>query len=251
MSEYRGFVFDIDKTAVPNGAREVGSKALIAAFVALPPEVIAIAATGRSPESGLPITRQLELTHESVMANGALIVDSQTGVPSWGRLLSEHQVEEIVITCAPCPYQLWLSGDTIGSYTLAADQKARATAAAHLKDVPANIANIVLGQLKEIAGVDAYLSPAWGGVADQFDINIGNIAAKKHLALKEIYRRLGVTAGDMIGVGDGVNDIELFQAVGHKVAVADADPLLIELADEVVPAHDEDGLIEVVKRFHK
>jgi hydroxymethylpyrimidine pyrophosphatase-like HAD family hydrolase len=58
-----------------------------------------------------------------------------------------------------------------------------------------------------------------------------------------------IDASKMIGVGDGLNDLELFEAVGYRIAVANADPQLIEQADEVVSSQADDGLAEVARRF--
>jgi HAD superfamily hydrolase (TIGR01484 family) len=250
MSEYKGFVFDIDMTAVPNGAQTVESEHLKAAFAGLPEDTIAIAATGRTPEVALPITQALNLQHESVVANGALIVDSQTGEVSWQRILSQKQVDLVIKSCLPYDFQLYLGGDGLDSYRTAKEQQPRAVASAYLKAVPDELAHSIRDQLVSIDDVDAYLSPAWGGVKGAFDLNIGHTEAKKHNALLELYSRYGIEPSEMIGVGDGINDVELFSVVGHKVAVANADPRLMALADEVVASQEDDGLAEVVARFH-
>ncbi len=251
MTEFDGFVFDIDKTAVPNGAQSVESQTLRDAFAALPKEVIGIAATGRTLEAALPITRALDLRHESVIANGALIVDSQTGESWWERLLSEDQMTDIINIGRTYPYQLYIAGDGLDSFRTAREQEARATSAAFLKDIPLDVAEVLKAQLLNINGVSAYLSPAWGGGEGEFDINIGNIEARKHFALEALFGKYAIDASKMIGVGDGVNDMELFEAVGYRVAVANAHPQLIEMADEVVASQEEDGLAEVVRRFYR
>lgn len=251
MSEFTGFVFDIDKTAVPNGAQSVESFVLREAFSQLPDEVIAIAATGRSPEFALPITQALNLKHESVVANGALIVDSQSGEPWWKRLLSVDQLASIIAVSRPHDYRLWLTGDPKDEYRTAAQQQARDTAGAFITDVPAEIAHDIHARLIEIPEVNAYLSPAWGGGENHFDINIGHTEARKHNALEALFGKYAIDGSKMIGVGDGINDVELFSVVGHKVAVANAHPQLIELADEVVSSQEDDGLAEIVRRFHR
>lgn len=250
MSEYRGFVFDIDMTAVPNGAQTVESECLKAAFAGLPENTIAIAATGRTPEVALPITQGLNLKHESVVANGALIIDSQTGEVSWQRILSQKQVGLVIKSCLPYDFQLYLGGDGLDTYRTAREQQARPVASAYLKKVPEELAHGIRDDIASIEGVNAYLSPAWGGVEGAFDLNIGHIEAKKHNALLELYGRYGIEPNEMIGVGDGINDVELFSVVGHKVAVANADPRLMALADEIISSQEEDGLAEVVTRFH-
>ena len=249
MVEFQGFVFDIDKTAVPNGAQTVESLVLRDAFASLPEDVIAIAATGRSPEFALPITRALSLKHESVVANGALIINSLTGAPWWERLLTENQVAGVITICKPYDYRLWLTGDPKDERLNASQQKSRPSAGAFLTDVPAEIAHDVHARLINIPGVNAYLSPSWGGGINELDINIGNTEARKHIALEVLFGKYAIDASKMIGIGDGINDLDLFEAVGYRVAVANAHPLLIEKADEVVTSQEEDGLAEVVRRF--
>lgn len=251
MSEFRGFVFDIDRTAVPNGAQSVESIALRAAFTELPEDIIAIAATGRAPEITLPLTRNLKLLHESVVANGALVIHSQTGKVMWQRLLSEKQSGQIIEICKPYDYQLYFGGDGLSTRRTAREQVARAIASAYLKDVPAESAHAILEELRGLDGVDVYLSPAWGGAVNTFDLNIGHREAKKHNALLWLYDKYELQSSDMIGIGDGINDIELFSVVGHKVAVANAEATLLKQADEVVASQEKDGLADVVRRFHR
>jgi HAD superfamily hydrolase (TIGR01484 family) len=249
MSEFAGFVFDIDKTAVPNGAESVDCEVLLDAFESLPDDVIAIAATGRAPDTAMPIIQALDLRHDSVIANGALIVDSQTGEPWWERLLSEGQVSDILEVCKPYPFRFWMVGDPVEERRAPAEQTVRSTAAAYMTRLPGEIAHDVFERIVEIPGVNAYLSTSWSGKEGEIDINIGHAEAHKRTALEVLFGKYAVDASEMIGVGDGINDIELFQAVGHSIAVGDAHPKLIEMADEVVAAHDEQGLVEVIHRF--
>lgn len=48
----------------------------------------------------------------------------------------------------------------------------------------------------------------------------------------------------MIGIGDGANDIHLFNAVGLKVAMGNAVPSLKEKADIVIGHVTDDGLAQ-------
>ncbi len=251
MSEFSGFVFDIDKTAVPNGATTVESAVLREAFVSLPQDVIAIAATGRALEFALPITRALNLRHESVVANGALVVDSQTGKAWRKSLLSKDQVAAIIEVHKPYSYPFFLTGDEADNYRIITEQVPKPLSAAFINDVPAEDAHDIREMLVAIPGVNAYLSPSWSGGDNEFDINIGHVNARKHNALEALFGKYAIDSSKMIGVGDGINDLELFDAVGHRIAVANAHPQLIEAADEIVASQEEDGLAEVVRRFHK
>lgn len=253
MSEFSGFVFDIDGTAVPHGALAVESLVLRGAFEALHEDVVAIAATGRSPDVALPITRALKLRYPSVIANGALLVDSTTGEIVWDRLLPKDTVAQVIRSCLPYNYPVELSGDESGSVLTAADQRGRErpVPVMFVKDIPLDVADDMQVRLLSIPDIHIYSSPAWGGSQDMVDLNVGHFEAKKSIALLELFGRYAIDGAQMIGVGDGINDVELFEVVGHRVAVENAHPQLIELADEIVPSQEQEGLAAVVRRFHR
>ncbi len=73
-------------------------------------------------------------------------------------------------------------------------------------------------------------------------LEIAQPGVSKGAALEFVCERIGFAAADVVGFGDGANDIELLQTAGLGVAVADADPVLVEHADWRVPSVDEDGV---------
>ncbi|MFE7614200.1 HAD family hydrolase [Streptomyces sp. NPDC057496] len=66
------------------------------------------------------------------------------------------------------------------------------------------------------------------------------------LALAAEY--LGVAADTAIAFGDMPNDLPLFRAAGHGVAVANAHPDLRAAADEVTSSNEDDGVAKVLER---
>lgn len=62
-------------------------------------------------------------------------------------------------------------------------------------------------------------------------------------------RRLGVKGAETIAFGDMPNDIPMFAWAAHGVAMADAHPELIAVADEVTAGNDADGIAKVLERL--
>jgi hydroxymethylpyrimidine pyrophosphatase-like HAD family hydrolase len=52
-----------------------------------------------------------------------------------------------------------------------------------------------------------------------------------------------------MAIGDGINDIDLLQAVGMPVAVGNAIPEAKAVAKAVVASNDEDGVAEAIELF--
>ena len=60
---------------------------------------------------------------------------------------------------------------------------------------------------------------------------------------------LGLDAGDSIAFGDAPNDVEMLIAAGHGVAMANAHPDVLAVADEVTSSNDDDGVAVLVERL--
>jgi len=64
----------------------------------------------------------------------------------------------------------------------------------------------------------------------------------KGSALSSILKKLGRSEKDVVGVGDGENDVDLFRTSGFRVAVANAVPELKEAADWVSSGEAGEGI---------
>jgi hydroxymethylpyrimidine pyrophosphatase-like HAD family hydrolase len=59
--------------------------------------------------------------------------------------------------------------------------------------------------------------------------------------------RIGIDPANVVSFGDGANDIELLQAAGLGLAVEDADPVLLEHAQGIVPSVEQDGVAQFLE----
>lgn len=74
------------------------------------------------------------------------------------------------------------------------------------------------------------------------DFHVINAEATKEHAIAELLKLLKVDRKDAVGIGDGYNDMHLFNAVDYKVAMGNAVPELKESADAVIKSVSEDSL---------
>ncbi len=66
--------------------------------------------------------------------------------------------------------------------------------------------------------------------------------------LETIADRVGIDLADCVAVGDSINDVSTFEAVGRSFAVGNADELAKAAADEVLDAVHADGTLAVLER---
>ncbi len=66
--------------------------------------------------------------------------------------------------------------------------------------------------------------------------------ANKGAALRRLRERLGVPREAVVAVGDGENDIPLLREAGLAVAMGNARPATLAVADRALPTNDEEGV---------
>jgi hypothetical protein len=80
-------------------------------------------------------------------------------------------------------------------------------------------------------------------------IEISAAGVTKASGLERFARTHGVSAAEVIAFGDMPNDLPMLEWVGHSVAVANAHPEVLALADEITASNDEDGVAQVLERL--
>ena len=69
----------------------------------------------------------------------------------------------------------------------------------------------------------------------------------KGAAVANLTRFLGIPPERVAAVGDGENDISMFEVAGLAIAMGNAAPHVQQAADLVAPSNDEDGLAWALK----
>lgn len=78
-------------------------------------------------------------------------------------------------------------------------------------------------------------------------LEFANPEVSKGSGLAFLAERMGFTAEQTVGCGDGENDHELLDWAGYAVAVADAHQDLLDRADLVVPSAEEEGVAQLLE----
>lgn len=73
--------------------------------------------------------------------------------------------------------------------------------------------------------------------------------ADKGAGLAHLCGLLGIDRADVVAFGDNRNDVTMLAWAGHGVAMGDALPEALEVADEVTAPHGADGVALVVERL--
>jgi Cof subfamily protein (haloacid dehalogenase superfamily) len=77
-------------------------------------------------------------------------------------------------------------------------------------------------------------------------VEISALGVTKAATLALVAEELGVPAADVAAFGDMPNDLPMLEWAGTAYAMANADPLVLQVADHVAPSNDDDGVARVL-----
>jgi Cof subfamily protein (haloacid dehalogenase superfamily) len=87
----------------------------------------------------------------------------------------------------------------------------------------------------------------YGGLPCVLDIL--HPAVSKGRALQIVMERLDIRPEEAVALGDGENDISMFQVVGHSIAMGNANARVKQAAIQVTESCDQDGVSKALERL--
>ncbi len=246
-SFYDALVFDLDGTAIESALAATPSD-LLKHTVATTSSLTLFAATGRSVLAALPVLQALELKTPCAISGGAQVIDPQSGNILWQSTIHRSTIQQLFAICQNVPYEIIYAHELGGEKVKASDKPlVDETPSIYILKVPLDEAPDIVASISTIESLKAIIVPSWTPACS--DIHITNIDATKERAVTEILAMIEISKEKTIGIGDSANDIELFKAVGHKIAMGNAIDDLKELADEIAGSLENDGLVQVIKKY--
>lgn len=233
-----------------NKAREKGVELLVA--------------TGRLYPSALPFVQDLGVKLPVIASNGAVIKDPVKGELVHKVTLDKDLAIEVLKMTKCYPVQRFVNlGDVF--YTDSPDVKTRRYSEALKVDfvhhspleevvVEDPVMVVLRGSDEEIAYLTGEMRNHFGervylANSKPFFIDVNHPGVSKGTGLAELCRRLNIEPAEVIAIGDGWNDLEMFRFAGLGAAVANAPDKLKEHADYVCSEAAYRGVIEVIERF--
>lgn len=80
-----------------------------------------------------------------------------------------------------------------------------------------------------------------------FDITAKNV--NKGGALHHVAQQYGLNFADIVAIGDGNNDISMFEQAGFKIAMRNGEKKLIQMSDYIAPPCLDDGVAQAIKHL--
>lgn len=245
----RAIIIDVDGTAINSPSQKLPSERLVAAVKKIQRDFYFSVATGRPWSFARPVIEALQLHDLCIVSGGTQIRRADTGEVVWQKTLSEQTVQAMLTIFRQYPYAI-VSNDVPENYAdfAVSPNEFQPSEPIYFMAqifIPDELAATIASQFQSVLEVTCVSTPS-----ERLSLTnlyfVHSEATKEH-AVAELLRLQGIEAADTIGVGDGGNDIHLFNAVGRKIAMGNAVPALKAQADLVIGAVTADGLAEFLE----
>ena len=217
--------------------------------------------TARGPRGALRVATEAGLDGSAICSNGAIALDLASG-----EVVRTHSLEAQVAARLVTELRTRLPGILFAAESeefalepgFAAwdwEPPAGTRYADALELVAGPVAKLILRHethaleaiaeaARELAGDDAVVT-----IPGPWTVEISAAGVSKAAALAELCAELGIEPAAVIAFGDYPNDLPMLEWAGHAVAVANAHPDVLAVADEVTASNEEDGVALVLERL--
>jgi HAD superfamily hydrolase (TIGR01484 family) len=246
-SLYKGIIFDIDGTAVPLGSIRA-SQRLRDTIQQKQKTIKLAAASGRSFGYADPVFKDLGITCPSIIMCGSAIIDPVHNTVLWSRAIDHSQIVAVLSVLEKYKADVWIASDPVKKSERLSEQTPTKPVYTVFASEMEPLASRQLSQeISTLPGLAANSTPSWE--RGLIDVHITHSTATKEQAVHALLAILELQAAEVIGVGDSDNDIPMFRAVGHRVAMSNGSDELKKLADEIAPPMAEDGLAQIIEKY--
>jgi Cof subfamily protein (haloacid dehalogenase superfamily) len=256
-----GTLLDPDDRVSPRAAAVI--KRLVADGVGF------VLVTGRPPRWIPPVVAELGVACLAVCANGGVLYDAAADRVVWSRTLGPDalvRLAEVVTVALPgcglAVERVGATGFDESSAFVAEPEYRHAWPESDAAVVTRSevVSRPAVKMLVRCPGLssDAMVAALAPVVSDAADltyshprglVEISSPNVTKATGLAEVAQRHAVDAADVIAFGDMPNDLEMLRWAGHGVAMGNAHPALLEVADEITASNRDDGLALVLERW--
>jgi Cof subfamily protein (haloacid dehalogenase superfamily) len=246
---YEAIIFDLDGTAMPSARDALPNEVMCSTVQKYRTILKLCAATGRPWPLAKPIIQALGVSAPSIIGGGALIIDPVREEILWQVTIDRQTARQVIAAAQQHPYLVAFATDlTVTDPKLPKDiDIADDLNTLYIADIATNdMAEFLATELRQIVGITVTKAHSWN-IPGGIDLHITNSQSTKEHAVIELCNMLGVNPANVAGVGDGHNDIHLFNSVGHKIAMGNAVDELKAAANQVIASLDEDGLAKFIE----
>lgn len=244
--KYKAILFDIDGTLILNKKDAVPSLKVKEAIAKANNNVHVGIVTSRPYYMAQSIFNDLKLSGPSIISGGSQIVNVESGNALWEKTVDAEIIENIYKAAKEFNVNFNINDD--GNHVqFSKEYIPKKPLSIWIHGFSYSDVEIFTKTISNIHGIVTHKLPSWK--INRTDVLITHKFADKKHAVNKLAKLLQIKTEEIIGVGDGHNDIPLLESCGLKIAMGNGVPELKEIADYVSPPVEKDGVADIIKRF--
>ncbi|MFZ1483635.1 MAG: HAD family hydrolase [Candidatus Saccharimonadales bacterium] len=251
VQQPRLLVFDLDGTAIHSNISARMSKTLISALKNASTNGLRVSiATGRSWEHFITVIDEVrDSLAPCIISGGSQIVDTLQGVILWEVQLTQQQISALNLITSK--YNKSISYNSRLN-TYGPTKKIPSTdhtTIAYLLDIDPSELETIHADVSRITGLHSAITHAWGD-AGQHTLHITSTDANKGAALRKLADMVNVPLHDVVAIGDGLNDIPMFEIAGTSYSIAGSVVDGYQSTEGSIADVNEDGLANYLLKLY-
>lgn len=245
--KYKALICDVDGTLVPNSPIGIPSLKVLEALKMAQQIVSVSIATARTYSAVTPLLNLLQLSSPCIITGGAQIINPKTHEIFSEKLLSQSAFEEIKKIAYKFGVGLTVADD---GHELVVSNTYKPYKPQDVYTHPISLprAHVFIKKISHITAVAIHVTTAWGE-ENNFHVTMSHPEATKHYGVLEVAKILKIQTSEIIGIGEGYNDLPLLMACGLKIAMGNAVEEVKAIADYIAPSVEHDGVADVIEKF--
>ena len=184
------------------------------------------------------------LTGPQVADNGATLLDPVTGRPLASHSMNRVDAEHVISTLQPEAMRLLVCDE--GRMVFDPAEISHWTISVIIAEFPTQDETRVWADRLQSDSINAVVSL---GNKDDWYVNCTKSGVDKGTGARDFSRAVGVDLADLMVIGDGWNDLPMFQTAGQAIAMQGAPDELLALAIAVVPSIENDGAAVAIEQY--
>ena len=186
------------------------------------------------------------MTAPCIVNGGSRIIDPISETALWEKELDKSQVEQIMDVAREYQYPVFF-GDAMEGTQAQHKITQGGERIIYIEPVTKEDTEVILRKLRAISNISAHKVISW--TPGHFDIHITHTKATKRHSLEILLDMLRVQKSEVVAIGDGNNDLPLFEIAGYKVAMENGSDELKIKADMIAPSVDKDGVAVALEKL--
>ncbi len=260
---YRMLAIDLDDTLL-NGKLQISQRNKEYIRRAKEAGVHVTLATGRMYCSALPYAQELNINLPLITYQGALVKEAGSGEVLLHRPVPLELAREAMVWVKKLGYHINLYMDDklyVEKMTPEAETYMRISGitahpvgdlVAFMQEAPTKV--LFVGEVRELDQLELAMRQHFASSlhickSKPHFLEISHPEATKGHALDTLARRSGLTAEQVIAIGDAPNDLEMIEYAGLGAVMGNASPEVKEKANYVASSNEEDGVAQVIAKF--